>query len=263
MSSGPPPLWSQQCPRVPHCPQPTMFTISSHTPGSCSLNKPSTLLPSSPRSVCSTSFSYAHLTFSLTSDVISSDRPPWHRYVDFLCQEVLARYRWNTQLQSVKTSFHEGSVHRGKQEEIWRTSSPGRLAPSFVTLSPGGTRRGHDINRARMGAGTLGVLVLGGAVAVGWQPCRTVAAPEEQMPTLLPSSGLLQVHPFGQIQPGVGGIQSMELRRKRTEQVGETERTDLPLGAKGDDAAPHYSASSPSGPQTGPSLDVSTACPLL
>lgn len=84
--------------------------------------------------------------------------------------------------------------------------------------------------------------------------CRTVTVQEEQMPTLLPSLGLLQVHPFGQIQPGVGGIQSMELRRKRTEQVGEAQRTDLPWGAKGDDAAPHYSASSPSGHQTGPRI---------
>lgn len=217
MSSGPPPLWSQQRPHLPHCPQPTMFTISSHTPGSCSLNKPSTLLPSSPRSVCSTSFSHAHLTFSLTSDVISSDGPPWHRYVDFLCQEVLARYRWNTQLQSVKTSFHEGSVHRGNQEEIWRTSNPGRLAPSFVTLSPGGTRRGHGITRARMGAGALGVLVLGGAVAVGWQNSGSAGRTNAHPFAILwsPASAPFWPNPTGSWRDPVHGVEAQKNRAGR------------------------------------------------
>lgn len=85
----------------------------------------------------------------------------------------------------MKTSFHEGSVHRGNQEETGRTSNPGRLAPSFVTLSPGGTRQGHGITRARMGTGTLGVMVLGGAVAVGWQPLQNSG-----------SAGRANAHPF-------------------------------------------------------------------
>lgn len=81
----------------------------------------------------------------------------------------------------------------------------GRLISPLVTPSPEETGQGNGTTSA---VGELEPWVCWCSVGLWlWESChcRTVVAQEGQMPARVPHSGLLLVHPFDQVQPGVRG----------------------------------------------------------
>lgn len=120
-----------------------------------------------------------------------------------------------------------------------------------------------------MEAGTLGVLVLGGAVAVGWQPLqnsgsagRTNAHPFAILGS--PAGAPFWPNPTGSWRDPVHGVEAQENRAGRR----STENRSAFGGQR--EMMQHLTILPPLLPGTRrdlefpvPSLDVSTACPLL